>query len=99
VSDRGLVVHQASLTEMEEAMTSATSAIADHLTTTLDQVNTQTAAWTEETPSRQAQREYERRLREGITQLTQALDDIKAAVAAYRDDARETEVENVAIVG
>ena len=99
MSDRGLVVQQGSLTEMEEAMSSATSAITDHLTTTLDQVNTQTAAWTEETPSRQAQRDYERQLREGITQLTQALDDIKAAVATYREDAHETEVENVAIVG
>jgi 50S ribosomal subunit-associated GTPase HflX len=84
---------------MEEAMSTATSAITDHLTTTLEQVNIQTAAWTEETPSRQAQRDYERRLREGITQLTQALDDIKVAVATYRDDAREIEVENVAIVG
>ncbi|MET0524866.1 MAG: hypothetical protein ABWZ91_08700 [Nocardioides sp.] len=99
MSDRGLVVHQSSLSEMEEAMSTATSAITDHLTTTLDQVNVQTAAWTEETPSRQAQRDYERRLREGITQLTQALGDIKAAVATYRDDAREIEVENVAIVG
>jgi len=99
MSDRGLVVHQGSLTEMEEAMATATSAITDHLTTTLDQVNVQTAAWTEETPSRQAQRDYERRLREGMTQLTQALDDIKAAVATYRGDAHEIEVENVAIVG
>jgi hypothetical protein len=99
VSDRGLVVHQGSLTEMEEAMASATSAITEHLTRTLDAVNAQTAAWTEETPSRQAQRDYERRLREGITQLTSALDDIKAAVATYREDAREIEVENVAIVG
>jgi 50S ribosomal subunit-associated GTPase HflX len=84
---------------MEEAMSTATSSITEHLTSTLDAVNTQTAAWTEETPSRQAQRDTERRLREGITRLTQALDDIKAAVATYREDAREVEVENVAIVG
>jgi hypothetical protein len=99
MSERGLVVRQGSLTEMEEAMATATSAITDHLTSTLDLVNTQTAAWTEETPSRQAQRDYERRLREGLTRLTDALDDIKAAVATYREDAREIEVENVAIVG
>jgi chromosome segregation ATPase len=99
VSERGLVVRQGSLSEMEEAMSTATTSITDHLTSTLDAVNAQTAAWTEETPSRQAQRDTERRLREGITQLTQALDDIKAAVATYRDDAREVEVENVAIVG
>lgn len=99
MSERGLVVRQGSLTEMEEAMATATSAITDHLTSTLDLVNTQTAAWTEETPSRQAQRDYERQLREGLTRLTDALDDIKAAVATYREDAREIEVENVAIVG
>ena len=99
MSERGLVVHQGSLTEMEEAMATATTAIIDHLTARHDQVNSLNAAWTEETPSRQAQRDYERRLREGITQLTDALDDIKAAVATYREDAREIEVENVAIVG
>ena len=77
VSERGLVVRQGSLSEMEEAMSTATSSITEHLTSTLDAVNAQTAAWTEETPSRQAQRDTERRLREGITQLTQALDDIE----------------------
>ena len=99
MSERGLVVHQDALSEIESAMTTATTDLVRQLTTMLDTVDTQTAAWTEETPSRQAQREHERRLREGITRLTDALDRIRGEVASYREEARAIEVENVAIVG
>lgn len=54
---------------------------------------------TEETPSRAVQRDHERRLREGLVRLTEVLDSVRAAVTSYGEDARETEVENVAIVG
>jgi len=33
-----------------------------------------------------------------VTQLTEALDQVKSKLATYREDAREIEVENVAIV-
>ncbi|MFC6287285.1 hypothetical protein ACFP3Q_08455 [Nocardioides sp. GCM10027113] len=99
MSARGLVVHQGALTAIEEALASATAEISDRVSATLDQVNAQTAAWTEETPSRQAQREHERRIREGVLRLTEALDGVRAAVAAHREEARAAEVENVAIVG
>jgi len=96
---RGLVFHEGSLTQIETALSDATKNIQDHLTGVLDSVNAQTAAWTEETPSRQAQRDYERRLRDGITTLTEALETVRTAVADHRERAREAEVENVAIVG
>lgn len=99
MSERGLVVHQGSLSDMENAMATATQAITDHLNGLLDAVNAQTPTWTHETPSRVAQQEHEQRLRAGITRLTEALDTVKAAVATYREDAREIEVENVAVVG
>lgn len=99
MSDRGLVVHQQALSDIELAMTTATEAIATHLTGLLDTANSQMTGWTEETPSRQAQRDYERRLRDGIERLTAALDGVRAAVADHREDARSVEVENVAIVG
>jgi hypothetical protein len=99
MTDRGLVVHQGALSQIEEAMAAATSALTEHLTTTLDLVNTQTAAWTEETRSRRAQRDHERRIREGVVRLSEALDEIRAAVAAHREEARAVEIENVAIVG
>ena len=99
MSDRGLVVHQQALSDIESAFTTATEAITSHLTGTLDTANNQIRGWTEETPSRQAQRDYERRLRGGIERLTAALDDVRAEVAHHREDARSTEVENVAIVG
>jgi hypothetical protein len=98
MTERSLVVHQGSLSDIEEAMTTASTAITEQVTALLDQVNTATPAWTDETPSRVAQQDYEQRLREGLTRLTEALDEVKTAVATYREDAREIEVENVAIV-
>jgi 50S ribosomal subunit-associated GTPase HflX len=99
MSERGLVVRQQSLADIEAALTRATETIATHLTGVLDTADTQMRGWTEETPSRRAQRDYERRLRAGIEQLTAALDEVRAEVAHHREDARSTEVENVAIVG
>ncbi|WP_248583527.1 hypothetical protein [Nocardioides sp. InS609-2] len=99
MSERGLVVHQGSLSDIETAMATATQAVTNHLISLLDTVNAQTPTWTYETPSRIAQQEQEQRLRDGITRLTDALDSIKAAVATYREDAQEIEIENVAIVG
>lgn len=99
MSERSLVVHQGSLSDIEEAMATASEAIHEQVTALLDSVNTKTPTWTEETPSRVAQRTYEQRLRDGLTRLTEALDQVKGAVATYREDAREIEVENVAIVG
>ena len=96
---RGLVFHEGSLTAIEQALADATTQIQDHVTGILDAVNAQTGAWTAETPSRQAQRDYEQRLRTGLTSLTDALDTVRAAVADHRERAHDTEVENVAIVG
>ncbi len=45
-----------------------------------------------------AQLEHQQKLRDGVKRLTEALDQVKAKVATYREDAREIEVENVAIV-
>ena len=42
--------------------------------------------------------DYQQKLRDGVQKLTEALDQVKSKVATYRDDAREIEVENVAIV-
>lgn len=96
---RGLVFHEGALTQIEQALADATTQISDHINGVLDSVNTRTAAWTAETPSRQAQRDYEQRLRTGITSLTEALDTVRTAVADHRERARDAEVENVAIVG
>ena len=99
MSDRALVVHQQALADIETAMGTATSDLTELLTTMLDRVDQQTSHWTEETPSRQAQRDHERRLREGIARLTEALERVRGEVASYRDEARSTEVDNVAVVG
>ncbi len=99
MSERGLVVRQGALTEIESALSAATHDLTTHLTTLLSTVDSTMSGWTDETPSRIAQRTYEERLRDGIIRLTAALDSVTSAVATHREAARETEVENVAIVG
>ena len=42
--------------------------------------------------------EHQQKLRDGVQKLTEALDQVKSKLATYREDAREIEVENVAIV-
>ena len=64
-----------------------------------DAVDDQTVGWTEDTPSRQAQRTFEDALGTSVTALADCLGEVKAAVASYRESAHDTEVENVAIVG
>ena len=98
MSDRGLVVHQGSLSTLETALADATTAITTQITELLEQVESLTPGWDESSESHMAQLDYQQKLRDGVQRLTEALDQIKARVATYREDAREIEVENVAIV-
>jgi uncharacterized protein YukE len=99
MSDNGLVVQHQALTDIEAALADASQRIATFIADLRDAVDAQTAGWTEETPSRQAQRTYEQALGTSITELTDCLDQVKGAVASYRESAHDAEVENVAIVG
>jgi uncharacterized protein YukE len=98
MSDRGLVVHQGSLSTLETALADATTAITTQITELLDQVESLTPGWDESSESHMAQLAYQQKLRDGVQRLTDALDQIRSKVATYREDAREIEVENVAIV-
>ena len=98
MSERGLVVHQGSLSTMETALADATTAITTQITDLLEQVETLTPGWDETSDSHAAHLEYQQKLRDGVQRLTEALDQVKAKLATYREDAREIEVENVAIV-
>ena len=64
----------------------------------LEQVESLTPGWEETSESHLAHLEHQRTLRDGVARLTEALDQVKAQLATYREDAREIEVENVAIV-
>lgn len=99
MSERGLVVHHQSLTDIETALQDATDRITAYIADLHDAVEDQTAGWTEETPSRQAQRAFEGKLQTSITGLADCLGEVKGAVASYRESAHDIEVENVAIVG
>ena len=98
MSDRGLVVHQGALSTMESALADATTAITTQITDLLEQVETLTPGWDETSESHAAHAEHQQKLRDGVTQLTEALDQVRSKLATYREDAREIEVENVAIV-
>lgn len=98
MSERGLVVHQGALSSIETAMADATTAITRQLDELLEQVETLTPGWDETSESHMAHREHQQKLRDGVAKLTEALDQVRTKVAAYREDARDIEVENVAIV-
>ena len=98
MSERSLVVHQGALSTMETALADATTAITTQITELLEQVETLTPGWDETSDSHAAHLEHQQKLRDGVEKLTEALDQVKAKLATYREDAREIEVENVAIV-
>ena len=85
MSERGLVVHTQSLSDIEQALQDASDRIAAFITDLHDAVDDQTVGWSEETPSRQAQRTYEAKLQTSVTDLTDCLGQVKAAVASYRE--------------
>ena len=98
MSERGLVVHQGSLSAIESALAAATSALRTQVDELLEQVETLTPGWDETSESHLAHVVHQQKLRDGAERLTQALDQVRARLATYREDAREIEVENVAIV-
>ena len=98
MSARGLIVHQGSLSTLETALADATTAITTQIDELLARVESLTPGWDESSDSHAAHLEHQQRLRDGVQRLTEALDQVRSKVATYREDAREIEVENVAIV-
>ena len=98
MSERGLVVHQEALSTMETALADATTAITTQINELLEQVEKLTPGWDETSESHAANLEHQQRLRDGVQKLTEALDQVRSKLASYREDAREIEIENVAIV-
>ena len=95
---RGLIVHQGSLTTLETALGDATTTITTQITELLEQVESLTPGWDETSESHLAHLEHQQKLRDGVERLTEALDQVRSRLSTYREDAREIEVENVAIV-
>ena len=98
MSERGLVVHQGSLSAIESALADATTSLRTQVDGLLEEVGKLTPGWDETSESHLAHLEHQQKLRDGIEKLTEALDQVRTKLATYREDARETEVENVAIV-
>jgi len=98
MSERGLVVHQGALSAIESALADATSSLTTQIGDLLEEVEKLTPGWDETSESHMAHREHQQKLRDGVAKLTEALDQVKARLATYREDAREIEIENVAIV-
>ena len=98
MSERGLVVHQGSLSAIESALADATTALRTQVDDLLEEVERLTPGWDETSESHLAHLEHQQKLRDGVEKLTEALDQVRAKLATYREDAREIEIENVAIV-
>lgn len=98
MSERGLVVHQGALSTMETALADATTSITEQIDALLEQAESLTPGWDETSESHMAHLDHQQKLRDGVKSLTDALDQVRSTLAAYREDAREVEVENVAIV-
>lgn len=98
MSERGLVVHQAALSTMETALADATTSITQQINDLLDEAERLTPGWDETSASHIAHLEHQLKMRDGVKRLTDALDQVRSKLAGYREDAREIEVENVAIV-
>ena len=98
MSERGLVVHQSALSSMESALADATTPLTQQIDDLLQEAERLTPGWEESSESHAAHLDYQQKLRDGVKQLTDALDQVRQKLATYREDAREIEVENVAIV-
>ncbi len=98
MSERGLVVHQGALSTLETALGDATTSVTEQIDSLLQEAERLTPGWDESSESHIAHLEHQQKLRDGVKSLTDALDQVKAKLATYREDAREIEVENVAIV-
>ena len=98
MSDLSLVVKQASLAGMGEALGSAHDDIVERIRTLLEQVDAKITGWDPATASRAAEMDYQRRLQDGVGRLTDALDTVRTKLAEVATSAHEAEVKNVAIV-
>lgn len=96
--EMGLVVLQASLTAMASEIKTAHTAFTEQIDALVTRVNAATEAWDEQTASRAAEMDYQRRLRDGVDRLNGHLAALEAAITQVAADAHETEVENVALV-
>ncbi len=98
MSDLSLVVKQGSLSDMENALTSAHDDIVAQVKDVLEQVNSRIQGWSPSTVSRAAEMDYQRRLDAGVEKLATALDTVRAKLAEVATAAHDAEVENVALV-
>lgn len=98
MSERGLVVRQDSLAEIEAALTTASESLRTRISDLLQEVNDLTPGWDPTSESYGAHREHQQKLTDGVTALTEQLDKIRTTLADYREDARQIELDNVTIV-
>lgn len=98
MSERTLIVHAASLTEIQESISTAHQQVVAKVGALLRSADSTMAAWAPETASRTAEIEHRQRITEGVERLAQALDKIRSTAAEVAELAHEAEVKNVALL-
>jgi hypothetical protein len=98
VSEPTLVVHQGSLEALEAAMTTAHDHLLAEVAAVRAQVRATLVAWSTATDSRQAQLEHDAALQRDVEAVAAALDGVRVALEQVRAEARQAEIDNVAIL-
>lgn len=97
MSERGLVVRQASLSEIEAALKTASDALRQQFKDLTEEVNKLTPSWDPTSESWAAHRDHQTKLNDGVKALADKLDKIRTTLGDYREDARQIELDNVTI--
>ena len=95
---RTLVVRFAELERMESELRTAHGALLEQVTSLFAGVDATIAGWQPGTASRDAHDRGQQRLQAGVERLAAALERVSSTLTELREQAREAEVRNVALV-
>jgi hypothetical protein len=98
MSGRTLIYHADAVEAMRSDLATARSTLSSELDGMFTGVDAQLVAWSESTGSRQAERAFQGRLRDGLTRALDGLDRLEQALGAARDAAENAETRNIALL-
>lgn len=93
-----LIVRFSDVEAIEQALSEAHTALTSQVDSVRRDIADRVSGWQEDSASRAAQIGFDRELGGWVTELTAALDAVRAALATVRQDAHDAEVRNVAIL-
>lgn len=95
---RTLVYHQASVEQMRSDLETMRTSLQQQADSVFSDVDGQLTAWSEQTVSRQAEREYQRQLTQSVGTALQGLSTLRDALGQAAELAENAETRNVALM-